>query len=204
MRGSVYVWIAVALGLLTLPVCGRASVTGKCSNCHTMHNSQNGQPMTYNGSYTTAPNPGGSATPNDVLLRGTCLQCHTGDNNGGTVPFVYTTSTGGPTYTTYDSSGNVTGGNTLAGGNFYWCVNGGGTGAGVVAVGGGHNVDMLNATDPTLQYPPGFPDGSASTWATQIAPEVNSGGMTGILTCAGSSEERRVGKECRSRWLPEQ
>ncbi len=185
MRGSTYLWIAVALGLATLPVCGRASVHGQCSNCHTMHNSQNNQPMTFSAAgYTTSPNPGGSATPHDELVRGTCLQCHTGDNNGGSVPFVYTTSSGGPTYTTYDSAGNVTGGNTLAGGNFYWCVHGGAGGTGDVAVGGGHNVDMLGAIAGPLTSPPGYSD--TPDWATRVGDQtdmVNSG----HLTCAGTA-----------------
>ncbi len=190
MRRSTYLWIAVAMGLATLPVCGRASVHGKCSNCHTMHNSQNNQPMNYNGAYTTVANPGGSTTPNPALLRGNCLACHTGDNNGGTsqdgtVPFVYTISSGGPTYTTYDSAGNVTGGNTLAGGNFYWCVNGGGGGIGDVVAGGGHNVDMLGApASPftTAPLPPGF----------QVSAALPNGGTGPAswpsgqqLTCAG-------------------
>ena len=165
MRGSVYVCIAVALGLLTLPVCGRASVHGQCSNCHTMHNSQNNLPMNYNGSYTTAPNPGGSAVPNDVLLRGNCLACHTGPNNGSnTTPYVYSTS--GVLYTTYDSSSSKYTGNTLAGGNFYWVDSG--TDA------DGHNVDLLpnNPVDNTLTSPPGY---TGAAWDLSTNP----------LTCAG-------------------
>lgn len=42
------------------------AISGVCSNCHTMHNSQNGVPMNFDA----------SATPNPVLLRGTCLACH--------------------------------------------------------------------------------------------------------------------------------
>ena len=43
-----------------------AKITGNCSNCHTMHNSQNGSSMNFDG----------STIPNEVLLRGTCLGCH--------------------------------------------------------------------------------------------------------------------------------
>ena len=173
MRGSTYVWIAVALGLLTLPVCGRASVHGQCSNCHTMHNSQNGQPMNYNGSYTTAPNPGGSATPNAALLRGNCLACHTGTNAGATdkPPYVYSLSD--PT------------GYTLAGGNFWWCVNGGGGGVGDTVAGGGHNVDLLGAPPSPFTVaplPPGF-QVSVTLPNGGIGPDSWPSGQP--LTCAG-------------------
>ncbi|GBE53404.1 doubled CXXCH motif [bacterium BMS3Bbin14] len=173
MRGSTYVWIAVALGLAALPVCGRASVHGPCSDCHTMHNSQGGLPMTYSAGFGTT---GGSFIPNDTLLRGNCLACHTGVNNGNnTTPYVYTTSL--PTY-------GLTG-NTLAGGNFYWCVNGGGTGAGVVAVGGGHNVDMLGVSaSATLTSPPG--DSDATSWATRVGNQTDMA-SGGHLTCAGTA-----------------
>src|SRR4030042_1804646 len=43
-----------------------------CSNCHTMHNSQHGQPMNFDS----------SITPNAYLLRGSCISCH-GQNPGG-------------------------------------------------------------------------------------------------------------------------
>jgi len=62
--------IAGAFLLPTLASAGK--VTGVCSNCHTMHNSQNG----------IAINSGGT---NDTLLLGTgCLGCHaiSGDVNG--------------------------------------------------------------------------------------------------------------------------
>jgi hypothetical protein len=60
--------------LVFLPSSLQARVTGVCSNCHTMHNSQNGQPMaTY----------GGTTEAQGCLLRGTCLGCH-GQNSSGT------------------------------------------------------------------------------------------------------------------------
>ncbi len=160
---------ALAAGaMICLPRFASAAVTGQCSNCHTMHNSQNGAAMTFSAGFGTT---GGSATPNDTLLRGNCLQCHTGDNAGGTAvtPFVYTTSSGGPNYGT----------NTLAGGNFYWTKNGGGSGADAVVAGGGHDVDMLNqALAFAFTTPPGYTDtsGPAGTWALGTNP----------LTCAGT------------------
>ncbi len=174
MRGSTYVWIAVALGLMALPVCGRASVHGQCSNCHTMHNSQNNAPMTYLAGFGTT---GGSPIPNDTLLRSNCLGCHTGVNNGGTTPFVYTTSG-----VRYNAPGMP--GNALAGGNFYWCVNGGGTGVGFVAVGGGHNVDMLGVAAGPLTSPPGYSD--AVSWSTRVGDQTDMA-SGGHLTCAGTA-----------------
>ena len=73
-----------------------AKVSGVCSDCHTMHNSQNDSTMATGG-------------PNSTLLMNSCLGCHTGTNDGSnTIPYVYSTTE--PTYGT----------NTLAGGNFYW------------------------------------------------------------------------------------
>ena len=61
-----------------LPLPLEAKVTGVCSNCHTMHNSQGGQPMaTY----------GGTTSVQGCLLRGTCLGCH-GQNTSGTVNII--------------------------------------------------------------------------------------------------------------------
>jgi hypothetical protein len=65
--------LLVAL-LVFLPLSPQAKVTGVCSSCHTMHNSQNGQAMaTY----------GGTTEAQGCLLRGTCLGCH-GQNSSGT------------------------------------------------------------------------------------------------------------------------
>ena len=49
-----------------------AYVQGVCSNCHTMHNSQNGSPMAYDAS----GNP--LASPQGHLTRSTCIGCHNG------------------------------------------------------------------------------------------------------------------------------
>ncbi len=77
-----------------------ATVSGVCSGCHTMHNSQNGSPMTYDG----------SATPNSKLLRGDCVGCHaqnTSSNIVNTIPQVYHSAS-----------------TDLAGGNFSYVVAG--------------------------------------------------------------------------------
>jgi predicted CXXCH cytochrome family protein len=55
----------------------QAAVNGPCSNCHTMHNSQGGDPMTVNPV---------SATPNDFLTISSCLGCHGAGGLGVTAP----------------------------------------------------------------------------------------------------------------------
>ena len=80
-----------------IPINSSAKVTGVCSNCHTMHNSQGGADMATTGG------------PYNNCLVNTCVGCHTGTNDGtNTIPYVYSTTK--PTFGT----------NTLAGGNFYW------------------------------------------------------------------------------------
>lgn len=77
----------VALSIAFYTGFAEAVIQGACANCHTMHNSQNGAPMNWDG----------SSTPNETLLRGNCWGCHayalinsTGRNIefGGTTPQV--------------------------------------------------------------------------------------------------------------------
>lgn len=94
--------LAIVLACVASPAFGVP-----CSNCHTMHNSQDRQPMRFdlNGS------------PLPMLLRGTCIQCHTGLNTVvSTTPGVY--STASPTYVWGDTSGAAN--TALAGGSFYY------------------------------------------------------------------------------------
>ena len=99
-----------------------SKVAGPCSNCHTMHNSQNGSAMALTGS--TGWN--GSSlqgtptdTPNDQLLVASCVGCHTATTSetiidlgdGSRIPIVFNTG-GYPV-------------DSLAGGNFYWVSMGG-------------------------------------------------------------------------------
>lgn len=87
-----------------------ARVTGVCSNCHTMHNSQNGSAVVAEG-----PQP-------NLLSRAGCLGCHSA-TNGTTwkdpitnAPIVFNTSA--PQYGASSDGGTTPQG--LAGGNFYW------------------------------------------------------------------------------------
>jgi hypothetical protein len=89
-----------------------AGVTGPCYNCHTMHNSQNRQPVNRGDSAWGETNVSDIPIPN--LLIASCLGCHSSTDGqtiktlpgGLKVPIVFNT-TGYPA-------------NALAGGNFYW------------------------------------------------------------------------------------
>ena len=108
---------------ISLFLCGGgiayAKVTGPCADCHTMHNSQHNVAIDSSG-------------PNPYLTKGGCVGCHTGTNIGGSTPFVFSTIP--PTY----------GGNTLAGGNFYWATQNGATGHNVKGI-PNMSVDSLSA-----------------------------------------------------------
>lgn len=166
------------LGVITcalLLLCGSsawAAVTGQCSDCHTMHNSQDGT--------TVVPELGRSLTTGD------CVGCHTGDNgvDASNIPYVFHSADEyGPDY---DSGGNLINdgaSNSLAGGSFSMVDTNDSY---------GHNVVGIASDDGTLgTTPPGwiastFPanDGSGgsvgninggnATWSTQ-------------LTCAGTN-----------------
>jgi predicted CXXCH cytochrome family protein len=148
-----------------LPLSAMAKVSGPCADCHTMHNSQDGSAMASTGAFGAAIVADNTA--NGALLRYGCIGCHTGDNAGGSVPFVLASAA--PTYGT----------NTLAGGNFYWVNNG--TDA------AGHNVVGLPAvnTEDTLSVTPG-------AGAALNVPLPNALTCAGTTGCHG---DRTVGDE---------
>ncbi len=122
-----------ALCLLLLgPGVARPAIRGICSDCHTMHNSQNNAAMTFDG----------SAIPNDNLTRGGCFGCHA---QSGTSP---TVSLGTDTLPQVMHSGAT----DLAGGNFGYITGLKGSGA---ADNKGHNIRDLTGTDAVLYAPPG-------------------------------------------------
>ncbi|MBE0425676.1 MAG: hypothetical protein IBX72_03410 [Nitrospirae bacterium] len=110
MRKTIIIISLVALLTVVLTYgIADAKVTGPCSNCHTMHNSQQGAHMQY-----LAPGEE-DIGPKGALLRGTCLGCHTA-TDGSTwkssitgAPIVFNTSE--PVFN--EAKG-------LAAGNFYW------------------------------------------------------------------------------------
>jgi hypothetical protein len=118
-----------------------AKVTGVCSNCHTMHNSQNGTAMAKDDSW----NP--ISTPYESLLIYSCIGCHSATVAGTWqhvgAPVVFNTVA--PTY----------GANGLAAGNFYYVS--------TTVDNTGHNIFSTNPdnTAPALGNTP--PGGTALT-----------------------------------------
>ena len=108
--------VLAAVLLIGIPQTLSAAIGGECSNCHTMHNSQNGAAM---ATYGAAGQPWTGSGPYEMLTRGDCLGCHgIGTSKietiGGTeIPQVYHT----------DASGD------LAGGNFAYILGTKGSGA---------------------------------------------------------------------------
>lgn len=115
-----------------------AKVTGRCDDCHTMHNSQEGTVVAAGTVY------GDGAYV--ALTNNTCVGCHSSSESSttyllgeATVPVVNYTGGGAPS-------------DYLAGGNFYW-VKQGNAGADDTK---GHNV-FLNEGDGNLLQAPGQP-----------------------------------------------
>jgi len=153
--GAWRIFFFIHLVCMFVLICSRptlATITGPCFDCHTMHNSQNNQPMTYNN----------SATPNDVLLKGTCMGCHA---QGGGSRIVTVGTSQIPQV--FHSDGV----RDLAAGNFAYILGGKGSGASDAK---GHNVIELGSNDGDLTVPPsgeiGHPTGVNNT----------------TLTCAGT------------------
>lgn len=115
---------------------------GNCSDCHTMHNSQNSAVMRYDT----------GATPLANLLRSTCYGCHA--RAGAIAPNILDIGSSRIPQV-YHNDGV---GGDLAGGNFAYIDNYGGAGYGSGASDGkGHNINGLGGivTDANLAYPPG-------------------------------------------------
>jgi len=151
---------------------GYAAISGVCSNCHTMHNSQGGvgEVETYSsGQLTTDSNP------QDQLLKASCIACHTGSSgatNTHDAPIVLHTS-------------NPTGqgaGKTLAGGDFYWVADGLGD-----ADSKGHNVAGISGEDAAISYTPPGLDLNATPGALSDGTIGSTWDSTNQLTCAGTN-----------------
>jgi predicted CXXCH cytochrome family protein len=119
----------------------QAQVTGLCSNCHTMHNSQGGAEMaTY----------GGGTGANPCLTRGDCIGCHayntSGTDNvvnigGSLVPQVF-----------HDAATD------LSGGNFKYISTAAGANDNK-----GHNVAAINVEGTITGGPPGDQESTGIT-----------------------------------------
>lgn len=160
-----------AIFLVAYPSMLSAVVIGLCSNCHTMHNSQNGAAMDSGG-------------PNSYLLMNIsgvstdiCVGCHsstvaneTVKNLGGSsVPIVFNTVQ--PSSPVAD--------NMLAGGNFYWVSQDSASWDQY-----GHNVYGIVGADRNLSEAPGALDGcGVSECHTTLASSSNSRGKPGCQGC---------------------
>ncbi len=128
----IIIWIVMSLAFQNP---ASTAITGICSNCHTMHNSQDGTSMNFDN----------SATPNDILLRNDCIGCHA---SGGAVNI---DSIGAPQV-------NHTAVTDLAGGNFAY-ITGGKARVTADQNTAGHNVIDFGAAyyETILTEPPGLP-----------------------------------------------
>jgi hypothetical protein len=140
-------WIfqGVILIMLALPVFCEAAVKGLCSNCHSMHNSEEGQVVAF--TVDSSGNKVTQAQPFEMLLKTDCIGCHSSPGSetittmGETrIPVVLNM-----TEPTYPPDGSST--STLAGGNFYWVMKNGDQ--------YGHNVEGISGQDATFTYAPG-------------------------------------------------
>lgn len=133
---------AAALLLAAAWPAAAAGLVGQCSDCHTMHNSEQGAAVARVGTAGTI-----TATPIQNLLRMDCIACHaqgTGQRiatlpGGSTVPQVYHD----------DPEGDLAAGN-------YAYISGSKQGHGEPSSRKGHNVVDLVEQDDILTYPPGF------------------------------------------------
>ncbi len=129
---------ALCVLLFSPPSLLQAEVTGACSNCHTMHNSQGGQPMAYDFDGTSFLK---TATPRSSLLIYNCLGCHSAtsgniwQDSATKAPIVFNTVE--PTY----------GATGLAGGNFYYVS--------TTVDNTGHNILSTNPDGTLGNAPPG-------------------------------------------------
>ena len=147
----------------------KARVSGVCSNCHTMHNSQGGAPMAFqiNAGHTGYLS---AESLNPQLLLTGCVGCHTAlggstwkDSVTG-APIVY--NTGAPT-------------SCLAGGNFYWVANG--------ADAKGHNVSGIASEDAAITAAEGAPGGSGCGGGS-CHDTLALGTTTGLLVAPGGCQ----------------
>lgn len=140
-----------------------AAVTGNCSDCHTMHNSQDGSVVA-------------ASELSEALLRLDCVGCHTGSNDGSnTTPFIHNTMNLMDGGTEYGDSGIEA--DTLAGGTFKYVIS---------SDTRGHNVAGIAGIDSTLFVPPGYAGGGLPA-ADGTTPGVNGSWNGAQITCAGTS-----------------
>lgn len=145
-----------------LPLSAMARVSGVCGDCHTMHNSQGGDPM------STAWNGDPDLNVYGALTKGDCVGCHAG-TNVASADAVYDGDvlvTGAVIGTNIPYVLDLSKGLDLAGGNFAW-VN--------EDKAKGHNVLGLQ----------GDLDNQDTNFVNPLMPPGGTVPLAGQLTCAG-------------------
>lgn len=128
--------------ILALPVLCEAAVKGICSNCHTMHNSEQGAVVAF-----TVDSSGDKVFQDQAfsrLLKTNCVGCH---SHSGAETIIDVGESKIPVVLnllepTYPPDGSTT--STLAAGNFHWIVSSGDP--------YGHNVEGISG--PDFRFPP--------------------------------------------------
>ena len=174
--------VMLTAAALVVVLCGPASakVTGVCSGCHTMHNSQGGESMATGGPLAT-------------LLTNDCVGCHSSSDSSTT--YVLGTST--VPVVNYTGGAPLT---YLAGGNFYWVADSGGNNDAK-----GHNVLGISGVDSLSFAPGGFDCGDNNCHKSLaeeqgIIPEFGSGCQGCHLRPAHHADDSAtvIGKEMYS------
>ena len=165
---------AVLVALFSGPA--MAKVTGRCDNCHTMHNSQGGTAMAEDRSSWYDEWPELGTPPYGTLLTDTCVGCHSSDGSGGSYP---TYDLGGCLVPVVNYIGSGEPSDYLAGGNFYWVADSGGNNDAK-----GHNVLGISEEDTLPLAPGGFNCGGANCHVSLAVPPTNTSiGLGGCQGC---------------------
>ena len=140
MRLSVVGFWCILVAFIALPVFCQGAVKGLCSDCHTMHNSQQGSAVAF--SRDQSGQQVVTELPFAKLLKTDCVGCHSDPGSEtivpmglGRIPIVFNLIE--PSYPP-----NGTSSSTLAGGNFYWVSQGGDQ--------YGHNIHGISDQDTRL------------------------------------------------------
>lgn len=164
--------LAVLIGLVFVVLVyglAYAKVTGDCYRCHTMHASQTPWPADWGDEAWLRANP------QRALVVNSCFGCHTGTNPDPNIPYVF--STVAPTYDDSGLNAGTSGGNCLAGGNFYWADTDDAK---------GHNVVGLS-TVSTFSEPPGY--SQAATYGRPASWDMTKFTCGGTYGCHGDPGE---------------
>jgi predicted CXXCH cytochrome family protein len=196
-RGNVLL-IMLIVFLIGVPLELSAKVSGVCSNCHTMHNSQDGTQVAVAGEGMGWTGDGGvltggsSSGPQGGLLITNCVGCHSSTSAdtvitvaSSDIPIVYNTSEPST---------------PLAGGNFYWVAQGDDS--------KGHNVYGIAGPDSLSAAPGRYVRGCGNSCHTTLADppasnNSNRGGCEGCHVFTYHHEDNGVYRFLKGHWSPE-